>query len=142
MLYLINCQKRRRIPKTPPFHAQLGHSNSIMHYVILEQASILCPRQFDKLNHTPLSPTPICLQLADQSVRYLAAIAGDIPIRIKNCIIPVDFVVLDIRIDTNTAHSWETIPTNCKRTHRHKSQRNYSPEHQREGREVSIQTMI
>ena len=37
---------------------------------------------FDKLNYTTLSPTPMCLQLVDQSVRYPVGIAENIPIKI------------------------------------------------------------
>jgi hypothetical protein len=85
----------------------------------------------------------MCLQLADhQLVRYPTAIAEDIPMRIRNCFVPVDFVVVDMSIDTNTAHSWDTIPTNYKHTHRSRSQRIYSSEHQFEEKEVSMQTMI
>ena len=57
---------------------------------------------YDKLNHNSLSPTTMCLQLADQSVQYLAGIAEDIPIKIRSCFIPVDFVVLDISANTTT----------------------------------------
>jgi hypothetical protein len=51
---------------------------------------------FDKLNFTVLTPTPMRLQLADSSVHYLAGIAEDVPVKIRDCFIPVDFVVLDI----------------------------------------------
>lgn len=53
---------------------------------------------FDQLNYTKLSPTTLQLQLADSSVRYLAGIAGDIPVKVRDCFIPVDFVVLDMDI--------------------------------------------
>jgi hypothetical protein len=49
----------------------LGASVSVMPKVV-----------FDKLNYTSMSPTTMCLQLADQSVRYLAGIAEDIPVRV------------------------------------------------------------
>ncbi|XP_066161940.1 uncharacterized protein [Oryza sativa Japonica Group] len=51
---------------------------------------------FDKLNFTVLAPTPMRLQLADSLVRYPAGIAGDVPIKIRDFFIPVDFVVLDM----------------------------------------------
>jgi hypothetical protein len=57
---------------------------------------------FDKLNYTSLSPTTMCLQLADQSVRYPAGIAEDIPVRVRDFFVPVDFVVLDMDVDTRT----------------------------------------
>ena len=54
---------------------------------------------YDKLNHHALAPTAMCLQLADQSVRHLAGIAKDIPVKIWNFFVPVDFVILDMEVD-------------------------------------------
>jgi hypothetical protein len=51
---------------------------------------------FDKLNFTRLAPTPMQLQLADSSVRYLIGITEDIPVKIRGYFIPVDFMVLDV----------------------------------------------
>jgi hypothetical protein len=55
---------------------------------------------YDKLNHHALAPTAICLQLADQSVRHLAGIAKAIPVKIQNFFVPIDFVILDMQVDT------------------------------------------
>ena len=41
----------------------------------------------------------MCLQLADQTVCYPAGIAENVPIKIRNFFIPVDFVVLDMEVD-------------------------------------------
>ena len=57
---------------------------------------------YDKLNHHALAPTTMCLQLADQSVRYLAGVAENILVKIRNFLIPVDFVVLDMQVETKT----------------------------------------
>jgi hypothetical protein len=43
---------------------------------------------YDKLNHNSLSPTTMCLQLADQSVQYPAGIAEDIHVKIRSCFVP------------------------------------------------------
>ncbi|KAJ1275318.1 hypothetical protein BS78_05G126800 [Paspalum vaginatum] len=65
---------------------------------------------FDKLNHTALAPTAMCLQLADQSVRYPEGVAENIPVRIRNFLIPVYFMVLDMEIDSKTpTHPWAPI---------------------------------
>ncbi|XP_039833124.1 uncharacterized protein LOC120693998 [Panicum virgatum] len=69
----------------------LGASVSVMPKVV-----------FDKIMHATLAPTAMCLQLADQSIRYPVRIAEDIPIKIRNFLIPVDFVVLDMEIDSKT----------------------------------------
>ncbi|XP_066166973.1 uncharacterized protein [Oryza sativa Japonica Group] len=58
--------------------------------------SIMPKDVFDKLNFTVLAPTPMRLQLADSSVRYPAGIAEDMPAKIRDFFIPVDFVVLDM----------------------------------------------
>lgn len=54
---------------------------------------------FDKLNYTVLLPTLMRLQLADSSVCYPAGIAEDVPAKIWDFFIPVDFVVLDMESD-------------------------------------------
>jgi len=66
----------------------LGASVSVMAKVI-----------FDKLNHTTLSPTSIYLQLADQSIHHPAGVVENIPIKIRDFLIPVDLVVLDMEVD-------------------------------------------
>jgi hypothetical protein len=45
---------------------------------------------YDKLNHHALAPTAMCLQLADQSVRYPAVITENIAVKIRNFFVPVD----------------------------------------------------
>jgi len=57
---------------------------------------------YDKLNHHALAPTAMCLQLVDQTVCYPAGIAENIPVKIRNFFIPVDFVVLDMEVDAKT----------------------------------------
>jgi hypothetical protein len=49
---------------------------------------------YDQLNHDFLIPTSLHLQLVDQSIRRLVGIAEDIPVRIRNTFVPVDFVIL------------------------------------------------
>jgi hypothetical protein len=51
---------------------------------------------FNKLKFTTLEPTSMCLQLADQSVSYPLGIAENIPVKIREFFVPVDFVVLDM----------------------------------------------
>ena len=55
---------------------------------------------YDKLNHHALAPTTMCLQLADHSVRHLAGIPKDIQVKIRNFFVPVDFVILDMEVNT------------------------------------------
>ena len=44
----------------------------------------------------------MCLQLADQLVCYPTGIAKNIPVKIRNFFVPVDFVVLDVEEDMKT----------------------------------------
>ncbi|WVZ83860.1 hypothetical protein U9M48_030956 [Paspalum notatum var. saurae] len=62
--------------------------------------SIMAKVVFDKLTHATLAPTAMCLQLANQSIRYPNGIAEDIPVKIRNFVILVDFVVLDMEVDS------------------------------------------
>ena len=57
---------------------------------------------FDKLNYSTLTPTSMCLQLADQSVCYPAWIAKNITVKIQNFFVPIDFVVPDMQEDMKT----------------------------------------
>jgi hypothetical protein len=47
-------------------------------------------------------PTSMCLQLADQSVRYPTGITENILVKIKNFFVPVNFVVLDMQEEMKT----------------------------------------
>ena len=63
---------------------------------------------FDQLNYSVLIPTLMQLQLADSSVRHPKGIAEDVPVRVRDCFIPVDFVVLDMdnQKDTTLILGW------------------------------------
>src|SRR5689334_15052638 len=45
----------------------------------------------------------MCLQLVDQSDRYPTGIAKNIPVRIQDFLIPVNFVILDMEDDSKTS---------------------------------------
>jgi hypothetical protein len=49
---------------------------------------------FDQLNHDSLVPTFLHLQLVDQLIRLPVGTTEDIPVRIKNSFVPVDYMVL------------------------------------------------
>ena len=44
----------------------------------------------------------MCLQLADRTVHYPTGIAENVPVKIQNFFIPVDFVVLNMEVDAMT----------------------------------------
>jgi len=66
-------------------------------YDLGASVSVLPKKVFDKLDYSTLTPTSMCLQLADQSVHYPARIAENIPVKIQNFFVPIDFVVLDMQ---------------------------------------------
>ena len=51
---------------------------------------------FDQLNYSEFTPTPMQLKLADSSVRHQEGIAENVPVRVRDCFVSVDFVVLDM----------------------------------------------
>jgi hypothetical protein len=53
---------------------------------------------YDQLNHDSLVPTSLHLQLVVQSIRRPVGITEDIPVRIRNSFVPVDFVVLKMDV--------------------------------------------
>jgi hypothetical protein len=50
-----------------------------------------------------LIPTSMCLQLADQSVRYPSGITENVPVKIWEFLVQVDFVVLDMHPDSRVS---------------------------------------
>ena len=57
---------------------------------------------FDKLTIATLRSTAMFLPLADQSILYPDGIAEDIPVKVRNFIVLIDFMVLDVEIDSKT----------------------------------------
>jgi len=77
------------------------HCENVL-YDLGASVSVMPKKVFDNLNHSTLTPTSMCLQLADQSVRYPTGMAENILVKIQNFFVPVDFVVLDMQEDMKT----------------------------------------
>ncbi|CAO2148691.1 unnamed protein product [Urochloa humidicola] len=58
--------------------------------------SVMPKTVFEKLRLSEPEPTTMCLELADNSVRYPEGITKDVPVMIGNHLVPVDFVILDM----------------------------------------------
>ena len=54
---------------------------------------------FEKLSYPALSPTTMCVQLADSTVRYPEGVVEDLLVKVRNTFILPDFVVLDMEGD-------------------------------------------
>nr|AAX96699.1 Transposable element protein, putative [Oryza sativa Japonica Group]AAX96877.1 Transposable element protein, putative [Oryza sativa Japonica Group]ABA92517.1 Zinc knuckle family protein [Oryza sativa Japonica Group] len=104
-LILHKLLEKKKDPRCPTITCSIGAQQFNQALCDLGASVSVMPKDvFDKLNFTVLAPTPMRLQLADSSVRYPAGIAEDVPVKIRDFFIPVDFVVLDM----DTAK--ETLP--------------------------------
>ncbi|XP_052161988.1 uncharacterized protein LOC127779298 [Oryza glaberrima] len=95
--------KKKKDPGCPTITCSIGTQKFDQAlYNLGASISVLPKDVFDKLNFTVLAPTPMRLQLADSSICYPAGIAEDVPIKIWDLFIPVDFVVLDMDTEKET----------------------------------------
>jgi len=69
----------------------LGSSVSLMPYSI-----------FKRLGLGELRPTSISLRLADRFIKYPLGILEDVPIKVGDFYVPIDFVILDMAEDSHT----------------------------------------
>ncbi|GJR53219.1 DNA-directed DNA polymerase [Tanacetum coccineum] len=69
--------------------ADLGASISLLPYTM-----------YEKLGLGELKPTRMSLELADRSIQYPQRIAEDVLIKIDKFVLPIDFVILDMREDS------------------------------------------
>ena len=54
---------------------------------------------FKKLSYPSLSPTTMCVQLVDSTVRYPKGVMENLLVKVKNTFILANFVVLDMEGD-------------------------------------------
>ncbi|KAJ1288923.1 hypothetical protein BS78_02G125800 [Paspalum vaginatum] len=95
--------QKKKDPGSPTTPCLIG--NQFFNHALCDlgaSISVMPKADFDKLNHAALAPTTMCLQLVDQSIRHPTGIAEDVPVRIQNFLVLVDFAVLDMEIDTKT----------------------------------------
>jgi len=69
----------------------LGSSVSLMPYSF-----------FKRLGLGELRPTSIFFQLADRSIKYYLGILEDVPLKVSDFYVPIDFVILDMPEDSHT----------------------------------------
>jgi hypothetical protein len=94
---------KKKDPGCPTITCSIGVQHfSNAHCDLRASVSVVPKVVYDKLNHHALASTAMCLQLVDQTVRYPAGIVENIPVKIQNFFIPVDFVVLDMEVNAKT----------------------------------------
>jgi hypothetical protein len=82
-------------PGVPTISCLIGTQKFGQALCDLEESVSVMPKViYDQLNHDSLVPTSMHLQLADQSIQRPIGIVEDILVRIRNCFVPMDFVVL------------------------------------------------
>src|SRR6185312_3112338 len=101
--------EKKKDPGFPTIGCSIGAQNFDKALCDLGASVSVMPKAvFDQLNYTELTPTPMQLQLADSSVRHPEGIDEDVPVRVRDCFVPVDFVVLDMdnQKDTTLILGW------------------------------------
>ncbi|XP_012699914.1 uncharacterized protein LOC105913949 [Setaria italica] len=58
--------------------------------------SIMPKAVFEKLRLPEPKPTAMCLELADNTVHYPKGIVEDVPVKIGNHFVPIDFLILEM----------------------------------------------
>jgi hypothetical protein len=82
-------------PGVPTISCLIGTQKFGQALCDLEESVSVMPKViYDQLNHDSLVPTSMHLQLVDQSIQRPIGIVEDILVRIRNCFVPMDFVVL------------------------------------------------
>ncbi|XP_066361148.1 uncharacterized protein [Miscanthus floridulus] len=80
---ILNFPKKKKDPWCPTISCSIGIQYFDQALCNLgDSISVMPEAVFDKLNLTQLTPTPMMLQQADSTVRYLAGIAKDILVKI------------------------------------------------------------
>ncbi|XP_010525596.1 PREDICTED: uncharacterized protein LOC104803368 [Tarenaya hassleriana] len=106
--YLKDILTKKRVAEKETVALTAECSALIRHELPLKQSnpgiavSLLPLSIFKKMNVGELKPTRMTLQLADHSVKYPIGILDDVPLKVGNFYIPVDFVVLDMDEDSKT----------------------------------------
>jgi hypothetical protein len=96
--------EKKKDPRCPTIDYSIGDqhfNNALCDFGAC--VSVMPVAVYHKLDHSALEPTSICLQLADQSVRYPLGITENIPVKIREFFVPVDFVVLDMHPDSKVS---------------------------------------
>ncbi|XP_066160608.1 uncharacterized protein [Oryza sativa Japonica Group] len=96
--------EKKKDPRCPTITCSIGAQQFDQALCDLGASVSVMPKDvFDKLNFTVLAPTPMRLQLADSSVHCPVGIEEDVPVKIWDFFIPVDFVVLDMDTGKETS---------------------------------------
>nr|XP_034603372.1 uncharacterized protein LOC117863671 [Setaria viridis] len=89
--------KKKRDPGCPTISCSIG---ALMFERALcdlgTSVSVMPKAAFEMLHLLESEPTAMCLELVDNNVRYPEGIAQDVPMKIGNHFVPIDFVILEM----------------------------------------------
>ena len=89
--------EKKRDPGCPTILCSIGSLLSERALCDLGASVSVMPKNvFEKLRLPEPEPTAMCLELADNSVRYPLGITEDVHMKIGEHLVPVDFVILDM----------------------------------------------
>ena len=89
--------EKKRDPECPTIPCSIGSLTFERALCDLGASVSVMPKNvFEKLRLPEPEPTAMCLELVDNSVRYPLGIAKDVPVKIREHLVPIDFVILDI----------------------------------------------
>ena len=101
---ILDSSLKRSDPGSPTINCSIGEQYFDNALCDLGASVSVMPKSvFDKLKYMILEPTSMCLQLADKSIRYPIGIAENIPVKIREYFVPVDFVVLEMPPDSKVS---------------------------------------
>jgi hypothetical protein len=90
----------REDPRTPVISCSIFDCNFDHAMCDLGASVNIMPKvTFKKLRYPSLSPTTMCVQLADSTMRYPEGVVENLLVKVRNTFILVDFMVLDMEGD-------------------------------------------
>jgi hypothetical protein len=93
---IANGLEKQKDPGCPTIPCFVGSFNFEKALCDLGASVSVMPRDVFKKLRLPLEPTGMCLELGDNSIRYPLGIAEDVPVKVGQHFILVDFVVLEM----------------------------------------------
>jgi hypothetical protein len=93
---ITNGLEKQKDPGCPTIPCSVGSFKFEEAFCDLGASVSVMPRDVFVNLRLPLEPMGMCLELDDNSIRYPLGIAEDVPVKIGQHFIPVDFVVLEM----------------------------------------------
>jgi hypothetical protein len=93
---IANGLEKQKDPECPAIPCSVGSFKFEKALCDLGESVSVMPRDVFEMLRLPLKPTGMCLELGDKSIRYPLGIVEDVPVKVGQHFIPIDFVVLEM----------------------------------------------